>query len=274
MEMSLFLDQYFNFYIKKKMDKEFQKIESSKNQNLRSLEKLRRKKYRKKESKFVIENAKIIVDALRAGYDFSSLFVTDSFFEAKREIVNEITKASSAQELFLLDDKLNKNFSSLDTASGIAAVYEVVEKKLNEGVVLYLNGVSDPGNLGTIMRSALAFGFENLLIDETCAEVFNPKVVAAAKDSIFKLNFIQDKSLKWLRNYDSPIYATSSHKGEALSEFVSAENFCLVLGSESHGVHPDILKLAEKTVKIEMKGEIESLNVAVAGGIILYKLRR
>ncbi|MFA4941952.1 MAG: RNA methyltransferase, partial [Patescibacteria group bacterium] len=174
----------------------------------------------------------------------------------------------------LIDSRTNKRYSNLDTPSGVTAVYNMEEKKLNKSSIIYLNGVSDPGNLGTIMRSALAFDFVNLVLDETCVDVYNPKVIGAAKDTIFKLNIIEDKTGDWLKNNKLPIYAADSHSGVALAKFKPAKAFCLVLGSESHGISPEIMKRAEKSLKIEISPKIESLNVATAAAILFYELKR
>jgi RNA methyltransferase, TrmH family len=174
----------------------------------------------------------------------------------------------------VLDDKLNKHFSNLDTPSGITAIYNIKEKELDKSSVIYLNGVSDPGNLGTILRSALAFDFANIALDENCVDVYNPKVISAAKDAIFKLNIAEDKTGNWLKNNKLPIYITSSQKGENLAKFKPAKAFCLVLGSESHGISPDIMKLAESNIKINISSKIESLNVAAAAAILFYEFRK
>ena len=119
----------------------------------------------------------------------------------------------------------------------------------NESVI-YLNGVSDPGNLGTIMRTALAFNFTNLVLDATCVDIYNAKTISAAKDSIFKLNILEDKSGAWLKDNKLPLYVTSSHGSLDLDNFKADNKFCLVLGSESHGVSDEIVSLADKKIKI------------------------
>ncbi len=251
---------------------DYQKIISSDNKQIKILEKLNSKKYREEFSQFIVENLAIILDALKDGHDFESLFVTEEFAAKHPEQLLYFKNNSLAKNFYLIDSKLNKKYSGLDTPSGITAIYSIKKKELDKSSVIYLNGISDPGNLGTIMRSALAFNFVNLVLDRDCVDLYNSKVINAAKDSFFKLNIIEDKNGKWLTKNKLPIYATSSHIGEGLAKFKSAKVFCLVLGSESHGVDEEIIKLAEKKIKIEISKDIESLNVAAAAAILFYEL--
>jgi TrmH family RNA methyltransferase len=123
------------------------------------------------------------------------------------------------------------------------------------------------------MRSALAFNFVNLILDKHCVDIYNYKVINAAKDAIFKLNIIEDNDGKWLQENKLPLYAASAHSGVDLAKFKPAKAFCLVLGSESHGINEEISKLTTKNIKIEISKNIESLNVAVAAAILFYELR-
>jgi TrmH family RNA methyltransferase len=214
------------------------------------------------------------LDALKSKNDFESLFITSEFADRYPDKLEYLQNNSKSQNFYLITPEINKSYSNLDTPSGITAIYNIKTKKINKDSALYLNGISDPGNLGTIMRSALAFGFINLVLDKNCVDIYNPKVISAAKDAIFKLNIIEDQTGNWLKNNKLPLYATSSHIGVDLAKFKPAKAFCLVLGSESHGISPEILKLADKTIKIEISSKIESLNVATAAAILLYELRQ
>lgn len=252
----------------------FQKIISTQNNQIKKLLKLKLTKYRKELKEFAVENSVIIHDALRDGHDFDSLFVTEEFLNKNEEKVDFFKKNSKANNFYLVDSKINSLYSTLDTPSGITAIYKIKERKLDDSSVVYLNGITDPGNLGTILRSALAFNFKNIALDNNCVDIYNPKVIGAAKDAIFKLNIYIDKSGDWLKKCKLPIYSTSSHEGDNLSIFKAEKKFCLVLGSESHGVESDILKKSDKRLKIEISSEIESLNVATAAAILLYRLRQ
>jgi RNA methyltransferase, TrmH family len=252
----------------------YQKITSPQNSQIKFLEKLNLKKYRQELKQFMVENLTIVRDAFKDGYDFEALFVTAEFAGKHQEQLGYLQNNSQCQNFYLIDSRLNKQYSNLDTPSGITAVYDIKEKKLDKSSVIYLNGISDPGNLGTIMRSALAFNFSNLVLDESCIDVYNPKVINSAKDAIFKLNIIVDKTGNWLGNNKLPIYTTDSQVGANLGQFKPTKAFCLVLGSESHGISPEIAKLAVKCIRIEISEQIESLNVASAAAILFYEIKR
>jgi RNA methyltransferase, TrmH family len=250
-------------------------ISSVDNAKIKQLKRLRLKKYRKDMAQFVVENLAIIYDGVKDGYIFDDLLLTEEFEEKNRTKLKIIADKAKAKHYYQIDYRVNKSFTQVESPVGIAATYSYKEQKIetNKSVV-YLNGINDPGNLGTIFRTALAFGFNNIVIDEKCVDIYNGKVINAAKDSIFKLNIIEDKDGEWLKSTKLPIYTTSSHKGELLSGFKAAEKFCLVLGNESNGVDKDIMKLAKDSIKIDMNKDIESLNVASAAAVLLYELSK
>ncbi len=255
----------------------FEIITSAQNTQIQLLKKLALKRYRHTEKKFVVENLAIIYDALRDDYDFESLFVTESFIKKNNDKLKFLLLNSRIKKYFLINENLNKTYSQLETPSGITAIYNIKEPKLeNNKSVIYLNGISDPGNLGTIIRTSLAFNFVNIVLDETCADIYNAKTINAAKDSVFKINYLSDNNLNWLKenNGSLPVYVANSNSGRSLNEFKPKPNFCLVLGSESHGVSEEIVKLANENIKIEINVKIESLNVAIAAAIILYELNK
>lgn len=252
----------------------YQKLTSAQNNQIKLLNKLALKKYRYELGQFAVENLTIIYDALKSGYDFEALFITQDFINKCKAKFQYLQAHSQCQNCYLIDEKLNKQYSLLDTPSGITAVYNIKVKKLTDGSAVYLNGVSDPGNLGAIMRNALAFGFANLVLDETCADIYNFKTINAAKDAIFKLNILYDADAGWLKKNTLPVYAASSQAGRNLADFKPALAFCLVLGNESQGLSPKIKNRADEIIKIEMSAQIESLNVTAAAAILLYKLRQ
>lgn len=257
--------------------KSFELISSPQNSQIQLLKKLALKKYRYQESKFTIENLVIIFDALQSGFDFEALFVTQSFVDKHQDKFNYLLDKSKIPKYYLIDEKLNKYYSQLETPSGITAIYNMSSRKIEKDEpLIYLNSINDPGNIGTIIRSSLAFGFKNIIFDENCADLYNFKTISASKDAIFKINFLEDKELTWLKkNKDKiAIYSSSSHDGKLLERFKAEKIFCLVLGSESHGVDERIIKLAKENIKIEMDENMESLNVASAAAILLYKLKQ
>lgn len=252
-------------------------LESRDNWKIKNLSKLKLKKYRQKEGKFVVENWKIIQDATADKIYFSEIFVTKNFLEKNKERLEDIFSGSKAQYLFLISEKIISQISSLKNPEGILAVYHIKENKLNfEKDIIYLDSISDPGNMGTILRSALAFGLEDIVLNEGCVDIYNPKVIQAAKDAIFKLNIVFDSkadALKEIKKSGAKIIATDVRDGGELEDnFKDKKNFCLILGSESKGVSQEALSLADGFINIKTTNKIESLNVAVSAGIIFYEV--
>lgn len=254
--------------------KKLEVITSLQNNHIKLLKKLSLKKYRMEYRQFTVENLKIIIDALKSGYDFETLFVTAEFMTRNLDKFQFLQENSQAN-YYVIDEMMSAHFSQLDTPSGITAIYKMPEQqKLTTGSVIYLNSISDPGNLGTIMRTALAFNFKNIVLDDNCVDVYNAKTIAAAKNSFFMLNLIEDKKGDFIRETKLPIYVTSSYGDSDLDSFKADDNFCLVLGNESHGVSEEINNLATKKIKIDISDNIESLNVSVAAAILFYKLQK
>lgn len=249
-------------------------IKSKENKNAKLLKKLSTRKYREEFKLFKVENIRVIYDALKGGYDFKSLFVTEEFTLKNKEEYEFLKKSTKDGEVFIVDEKVNKYYSDLDSISGITAVYNTKEKNLdNAKSVIYLNGVGDPGNVGAIIRTMLAFGFSNLVLDEECADIYNSKTISASREAIFKINIIKDKNKEWISNCDLLIYCADSNGGEDLDSIKVDKKLCLVLGSEGTGIDKEILKLAKKNIKISITNEVESLNVGIAAGIILNRFK-
>lgn len=251
-------------------------IESKDSNKIKELRKLGLKKYRKKTGMFIVENFKIIQDGLENNFYFEDIIVTKSFLAKNEDELKRIVEKNNNLDVFLIADKLNKAFSALETPSGVCAVYNNIEKEINlNKSIVYLNGINDPGNLGTILRSALALGIENVVLDETCVDLYNSKTIQAAKDAIFKLNIVFDENRKIAREIKEKMamYVTNVEKGEDVSLVFQPQNkACIVLGNESLGVSKDLEEMADKFINIKTTSKIESLNVAISAGIIFHEL--
>ena len=253
----------------------FMLLTSQDNSKIKFLKKLNQKKYRDESGQFLVENFLIIRDAAKSGIFFESLFVTKKFIEKNQSEFNWLLKKVGTKNYFTINEKTNNYFSSLETPAGVAAVYSRIPSRLDFNLpVVYLNRISDPGNLGTILRSALAFGFTNIVVDEFCVDLYNPKAISAAKDAIFKLNLSLDQNLKIISQIKSqmPIVTTSLSGAGDLKSLEKYPRFCLVFCNEAAGVDAKIAALSSMSVKIKMSNKIESLNVAVAAGIIFFSL--
>lgn len=251
-------------------------IESKDNKKIKELRKLKLKKYRNKNGQFLVENWKIIKDALKSDFLFEELFVSKSFLDKNKKELEDIFDKFKLEKLFLVADNINQLFSALDTASGVVAVYKKEETSINfASDIVYLNNIKDPGNLGTILRSGLAFGIENVVLDENCVDVYNPKTIQAAKDAIFKLNIDYDREGEIIGEIKKkmPIFITNVEKGKEVNAILNpVKNICILLGNESSGVSAELQKMADEFINIKITSKIESLNVAISAGIIFYEL--
>lgn len=252
-------------------------ISSKDNEKIKILKKLGLKKYRNKFGKFVVENLATLYDGLKGGSQPETLFLTKEAFENKSSKMKLILERIDLESVFIINENINKYFSNLDTPSGVAAVYgKPKAAKLDlEKDVVYLNGIKDPGNMGTILRSALSFGIKNIVVDELCVDPYNPKVVQASKDAIFKLNVVFDKERDIIGGIKKKmkVLITDVSGGDNITTVLAGEkNICVVLGSESYGVDESLKELADKIVNIKSNSEMESLNVAVSAGIIFHEM--
>lgn len=248
-------------------------ITSVTNEKIKYLKKLGIKKVREESGEFLVENTKIIYDALHGGFKPVSLYITDELLQSGNEMIDHISQ--NIEDIFVISKNVNKSFSSFSTVSGIAAVFKINEKKIDfDSRIIYLNGVSDPGNLGTIIRTCAAFGINNLVMDEECADVYNPKTIHAAKNAIFSINIAHDKELKIMKRIKDKmsLYATAMEEGKDLHGFSFEKKCAVVFGNEANGVDKRILEMADEKIKINMSGDIESLNVAISAGILMYEM--
>jgi TrmH family RNA methyltransferase len=253
------------------------KITSKDNLKIKHLRKLNSKKYREEFGEFLVENFTILKDAVIAGYKPTSVFVTSNFAEKNEVELNEVMKKTNLPYYFEINTQINKAFSKLDNPSGIAAVYPTASspKEVNtKQSVVYLNGVSNPGNLGTIMRSALAFGVKSMVLDETCADPYNFKTINASKDAIFKIKISYDEDIKLLKKIkkDMPILSTQMKASKEVGELSDIKKACVVLGDESKGISSEVQKLSTEIIRIKISDDIESLNVAASAAIIFHHL--
>jgi len=250
----------------------YKEITSISNAKIKHLKSLANKNSRVESGQFLVENLTIILDAAKSGFAPKEIFLSEYFFKKKEDKIKLLLE--DVPEIYIIDEKVNKSFSSLKNASGICAVYAILENSLDWGEnVLYLDAISDPGNLGTILRTALAFGFTNIVLGDGGVGLYNPKVIQSAKDAIFKLNIVEDSDGGILENIKAnyKIYATSLSGEDSVSD-IDNENVCLVLGNETHGVDQGLLDIANYKIKIKMSDNIESLNVAISAGILMHEI--
>lgn len=235
-------------------------------------------KFRRENQQFVTEGVHLLQTAIAANRLPEKIFVPQSLLD-NREVSGCLNACENVQ-VIVLSDKIAEKISTLNTGVSIAAIFRQPENGAlphNQDCVV-LDGVQDPGNAGTILRTAAACGVPNVLLNKTCADAFSPKVLRAAMGANFLLNIFQDIDLsKFLQKFSGSLNATtlSSHKTKSLYNLdLRIKPIAWVFGNEGAGVSPKIAALAEYGVQIPMIGKIESLNVAMAASVCLFEQMR
>ena len=232
------------------------------------------KKFRDETGLFVAEGPKVVMDLLTSGN-----FVCKEIFALQEWLKwNEETLAG-LQDIAIeeVKDFELKKISSLSTANGVVAVFE--KRKQQEDIdttnkiTLALDTIQDPGNLGTIIRIADWFGIENLVCSIGCADMYNSKVVQSTMGSLGRVNIIYTELVNWLKNNNQVKIFSASLDGDDVAAFGKLKEGILIIGNEANGVSDEVLKLVNQKITIPKIGEAESLNAAVATGIILSHLK-
>ena len=178
--------------------------------------------------------------------------------------------AGGRKDAEVISDVELQRLSSLKTPNKVVAVFRQLKshEPAANGFALYLDTIQDPGNFGTIIRIADWFGVKNVVCSSGCADLYNPKVVQATMASIARVNVFYDKEENWLQQQTVPVYAAAL-QGRELNKFSKTDRGVLIIGNESKGIRKEFLDMASQLVTIPKRGEAESLNAAVATGILL-----
>ena len=241
----------------------------TKNQ-VKYIQSLGQKKSRDAENKFVAEGPKIVNELLEA----NNCPVLQVF--ALKEWIQHSPDANGGAEMIEVSDDELKKISQLVTPNQVLAVAEKIkwdnEAEIKDHISLALDAVQDPGNMGTIIRIADWFGVRNIFCSNDCADVYNPKVVQSAMGSITRVRIEYVELNSWLKtNNEVRIYAAVLN-GRDITKMERLKEGIIVVGNESKGINEEIIKHVNVQVTIPGKGKAESLNAAVATGIILSHL--
>jgi RNA methyltransferase, TrmH family len=228
-----------------------------------------------------IEGMRILEEAIRSGLKFRAVFFNSSALAKAERLLPQL---AAYVETLLLPDKLFATAVPSDSPQGVAAlvrcpvfVAQEVLAKSPTGPVLAISGVQDPGNLGTILRSAEAFEAAGVLLGEGTVSPFNSKVVRASAGSVFRLPIARVKLgevLQEMRSGGLRLVATSSHKGTAVHDAKLTGPLAIFIGSEGAGLPRDLLSQMDETLAIPHSEHVESLNAGVAASIVLYEVAR
>jgi TrmH family RNA methyltransferase len=232
-----------------------------------------------------IDGLRIVEEAIRSGLRFRAVFFRESAQDRAERVLPQI---GSHVETVLLPNVLFDSVVPSESPQGVAALVRVKQFSLDDlleripvGPIVVLAGLQDPGNLGTIFRSAEAFGSAGLILGEGTVSPFNSKVVRAAAGSLFRLPFVMAKSAGGLDEVSAQLakgevrlVATSSHKGTPLDQANLTGALAIFIGSEGAGLPRNLLGKMQETIAIPHAPQVESLNAGVAGSIVLYEAAR
>ena len=241
-------------------------ITSLDNDNVKKWKKLCKKKYRDEFGIYLVEGEHLVEEAYKSGV-LDKVIVLDG-------------EDYSYDNIIYVSYEVMKAISSLDTPNKIMGV---CKKKENIEIVgkrfLLLDGIQDPGNLGTIVRSAVAFNIDTIILSDDTVDLYNPKVLRSTQGMIFHTNIIERdlvSVIDELHNMGITVYGTDVNNGIDARELSSLDktSFALVMGNEGNGVRKEVKELCDKNLYINMNENVESLNVGVATSILLYELGR
>ena len=241
---------------------------------------LKQKKYRQQQGLFLAEGLRTVEEAVRYGA-VQSIFYTAIEDDRTRTVLEQA--AAKQIKLVCVSDKVLKKISDTETPQGIIAVCEMRSKRLDDflasgKMLLVLDRVTDPGNIGTMLRTADAAGVGGLLLLQGCADIYAPKTVRASMGSLFHLPVLSGLSEELLvqaaRKAGYELLVTCLDGADNLYKADLQGRLAFVMGNEANGVSPALLAAADKRVFIPMQGRAESLNVAMAAGIVMFEALR
>ncbi len=257
-----------------------QVITSKDNEIIKSVKKLKEKKYRDENKEFIVEGIKLIQEAIEENAKIKMIIVCEECMKEEcieQKLLYQIAK----YDCIYVSEKVFSTITDVKTPQGMLAVIEMenTEEKIkfDEDIIFVLDGVQDPGNLGTILRTIDSVGLSQIIVSKDTVDAYNPKVVRSTMGAIFRVKVIESQDLiRTLRNIKKhrfEILATSLETTEDIYD-VDYNKKVIVIGNEANGISNEILQLADIKAKIPMFGKTESLNAAVATSVIAYEYVR
>lgn len=250
-------------------------ILSTKNATIKEFKKLHKKKYREEKQQYIIEGFHLIEEAAKAGTDIDWIL----FNQRGKAEWSDWLEQQPDECLIYVSDEVLVSLSELPTPQGMLAIVKMSddEKKISfSGGWLLLDNVQDPGNVGTMIRTADAAGLSGVILGEGSSDIYSTKVLRAMQGSNYHLPVVRkslEEVIDGFKEAKVPVYGTELNP-DAISyrEITNSQNYALIMGNEGQGVAPEFLEKTDKNLYIPIKGAAESLNVAIAAGILMYHL--
>ena len=257
-----------------------QVISSKDNETIKYIKKLKEKKYIEETNCYIIEGIKLVKEAIEENAKIKYILICEDCDDAVKLEQNLLYDIAKNNCLYVTK-KLFLSISDVTTPQGVLAV---IEKKkgteqidYNDDIIVALDGIQDPGNLGTILRTVDSANLKQIILSKNSADPYNPKVVRSTMGAIFRVNIIEAENLaeilKEIKKHNFDVVVTSLETEESIYN-LEYKNKIIVIGNEANGVSKEIQEIADKKVKIPMLGKTESLNASVATGIMVYEYVR
>ena len=229
-------------------------ITSINNEYIKEISKLNEKKYRDKSNKYLIEGLHLVTEALK--YDIIDTIIIREDFSYETDIKH-----------IIVSNEVMKKLSDNPSIPKIMAIVYKKESTISGNKILLLDRLQDPGNLGTIIRSAVAFNFDTIILSNDTVDLYNSKVLRSTQGMLFNINILrQDLTsvINELKNNNYTIYGTKVDNGNDVKKINNTNKFALIIGNEGTGISDNILKQCDKYLYIKMNNNCESLNAGVA----------
>lgn len=257
-----------------------QTISSKDNEFIKHIKKLKDKKYRDLSNEYIVEGIKLVTEAIKENAKIKQVIICEECTKGdliSKNIMYEIARF----ECIYVTEKVFNYITEVQNPQGILAVIEKNsnEEEINyeEDIIVALDDIQDPGNLGTILRTVDSIGLKQILVSKGTADSFNPKVVRSTMGAIFRVKVIEcedlQATLKEIKKHKFKIVVTSLQTDKSLYD-VEFKKKVIVIGNEANGVSEKIQNIADEKIKIPMLGKTESLNASVATGVVLYEYVR
>ncbi len=255
-------------------------ITSKDNESIKAIRKLKEKKYRDISNEYIIEGIKLIQEAIQEKAKIKTIVVCDDC-KTTGGIPNDILYEIAKYNCIYVNEKVFNLITDVSNPQGILAVIEKnsseSEIDYKEDLIVVLDNIQDPGNLGTILRTLDSIGLKQIILSKESADGYSPKVVRSTMGAIFRVKIIEsdnlEKTIKEIKKHKFKVYATSLENSKSIYE-VDYTKSAIIIGNEANGVSKTLLDIADERIKIPMLGKTESLNASVATGIVLYEAVR
>lgn len=253
-------------------------IRSKENAFIKQVRKLKEKKHRMESNQFLVEGFRFVEEAVMSNYEVPYLFVDEKHLNKWNES-GMTDKISKSTEVYLLGEQVFKIISGTETPQGIIGVVKNRKNELKTGNGFYVlvDRIQDPGNMGTIIRTAHAAGALGLIYTKGTVDAFNEKTLRSSMGSVFHIPIIEDEELSITRELKKNGYSIIVSSLDTSNNFYEADlkkNLVICIGNEGNGIGEEVFQMADTKIKIPMPGGAESLNAAVAASIMIFEIVR